>query len=165
VSLLPFLCVFLSLSLCLKFLSIFAEQPFLWLCYQEECVLSVRWLFCCNQELLGVEFSFCCYCRFLFCQLSYSKDQFHRACAPFYSSEHQKYLHDNKKRMDFFSMERIACVCAFLYIFTSVYIYLRVRVCLLFIWVYFFNIYKIDIYIIYIIYIMCILCIIYFIIL
>lgn len=48
-------------------------------------------------ELLGVGFSFCYYCWFPFRLLLYSNNQFLRSCAPFYSSEDQKYLGENLK--------------------------------------------------------------------
>lgn len=92
-------------------------------------------LFCYNQEVLGVEFLFHCCGRFHFCQLHHSQCQFYRARAPFDRSEHQKYLCDDKKGMDF-QHGKNCCVCTSLYIFVSIYIYLRVRVCVLFIWIY-----------------------------
>lgn len=60
-------------------------------CFLSGCSFAVL-------ESLGVEFSFCYYRWFPFCQLLCSGYQFLRSCAPFYSSEDQKYLGKNKKK-------------------------------------------------------------------
>lgn len=89
-------------------------------------------LFCCNQELLGVEFLFYCCGRFHFCQLYHSKYQFHRARAPADRSEHQKYLRDEEKGMDFSAQKELLCVYFPLYFFIYLYIPKSENVCVIY---------------------------------
>lgn len=89
-------------------------------------------LFCYNQEVLGVEFLFHCCGRFHFCQLYHSQCQFYRARAPFDRSEHQKYLCDDKKGMDFSAWKELLCVYFSLYFCIYLYIPKSESVCVIY---------------------------------
>lgn len=69
-----------------------------------------------------MEFLFCWCAPFHFCHLYHSEYQFHWAPAPFDRSEHQKYVCDDKKRMDFSAQKRIAVhVHLFIFLYLCIY--------------------------------------------